>query len=154
MTGSAHRVLIVEDEHHLAEGLRFNLEAEGFEVEVVGTMARPRQSGSSEPNRCFDVVVLECEAGQTARGGDRVRAASISFGADDTAGGRPRTCSGGSGRGRRLTAEEERAGDPLARTRAVRRSGWIRRAATDDFAGKTSISDGELRVGDRVLPLT
>ena len=30
------RVLIVEDEAHLAEGLRFNLEAEGLEVEVAG----------------------------------------------------------------------------------------------------------------------
>jgi len=30
------RVLIVEDEVHLAQGLRFNLEAEGLEVEVVG----------------------------------------------------------------------------------------------------------------------
>jgi len=31
------RVLIVEDEQHLAEGLRFNLDAEGFEAEVVDT---------------------------------------------------------------------------------------------------------------------
>ncbi|MDM7921745.1 MAG: response regulator transcription factor [Pyrinomonadaceae bacterium] len=31
------KVLIVEDEQHLAEGLRFNLEAEGFEVEVAAT---------------------------------------------------------------------------------------------------------------------
>ena len=30
------RVLIVEDESHLAKGLRFNLEAEGHSVEVVG----------------------------------------------------------------------------------------------------------------------
>jgi len=30
------RVLIVEDEAHLANGLRFNLEAEGHDVEVVG----------------------------------------------------------------------------------------------------------------------
>ena len=30
------RVLIVEDESHLAKGLRFNLEAEGHAVEVVG----------------------------------------------------------------------------------------------------------------------
>jgi DNA-binding response OmpR family regulator len=30
------RVLIVEDEAHLAQGLRFNLEAEGHEVEVAG----------------------------------------------------------------------------------------------------------------------
>ena len=30
-----NRVLVVEDEQHLAEGLRFNLEAEGYEVDVV-----------------------------------------------------------------------------------------------------------------------
>ena len=29
------RVLVVEDEQHLAEGLRFNLEQEGYEVDVV-----------------------------------------------------------------------------------------------------------------------
>ena len=29
------RILIVEDEQHLAEGLRFNLEAEGYQVQVV-----------------------------------------------------------------------------------------------------------------------
>jgi len=31
------RILIVEDEAHLAEGLRFNLEQEGYSVQVVGT---------------------------------------------------------------------------------------------------------------------
>jgi DNA-binding response OmpR family regulator len=30
------RVLIVEDEQHLAEGLRFNLEAEGYEARIMG----------------------------------------------------------------------------------------------------------------------
>jgi DNA-binding response OmpR family regulator len=30
------RVLVVEDEAHLAKGLRFNLEAEGHSVEVSG----------------------------------------------------------------------------------------------------------------------
>ena len=30
------RVLVVEDEAHLADGLRFNLEAEGHSVEVSG----------------------------------------------------------------------------------------------------------------------
>jgi len=30
------RVLIVEDEAHIAQGLRFNLEAEGHSVEVAG----------------------------------------------------------------------------------------------------------------------
>ena len=29
------RILVVEDEEHLAEGLRFNLEAEGYEVAVA-----------------------------------------------------------------------------------------------------------------------
>ncbi|HXV36105.1 MAG TPA: response regulator transcription factor [Myxococcota bacterium] len=31
----AARILIVEDESHIAEGLRFNLEAEGYEVEIA-----------------------------------------------------------------------------------------------------------------------
>jgi two-component system, OmpR family, alkaline phosphatase synthesis response regulator PhoP len=31
------RILIVEDEQHLAEGLRFNLEAEGYQVQAVDT---------------------------------------------------------------------------------------------------------------------
>jgi hypothetical protein len=31
------RILVVEDEQHLAEGLRFNLEAEGYQVQVVDT---------------------------------------------------------------------------------------------------------------------
>jgi DNA-binding response OmpR family regulator len=30
------RILVVEDESHLAEGLRFNLEQEGYSVDVVG----------------------------------------------------------------------------------------------------------------------
>ncbi len=32
-----NRILVVEDEAHLAEGLRFNLEQEGYAVDVVGT---------------------------------------------------------------------------------------------------------------------
>ena len=31
------RILVIEDEQHLAEGLRFNLEAEGYEVELAET---------------------------------------------------------------------------------------------------------------------
>jgi DNA-binding response OmpR family regulator len=31
------RILVVEDEQHLADGLRFNLEAEGYEVELAET---------------------------------------------------------------------------------------------------------------------
>ena len=52
------RVLIVEDEEHLAEGLRFNLEAEGYLVEIVGDGERALVrllGGGAE----FDVVVLD-----------------------------------------------------------------------------------------------
>jgi len=31
------RILVVEDEQHLAEGLRFNLESEGYQVEMAET---------------------------------------------------------------------------------------------------------------------
>jgi DNA-binding response OmpR family regulator len=52
------RVLVVEDEAHLAEGLRFNLEAEGHSVEVVGDgeSALERLIGGREK---FDAVVLD-----------------------------------------------------------------------------------------------
>ena len=52
------RVLIVEDEEHLAAGLRLNLEAEGFaaEVEENGQVALDRLTGDSEQ---FDVVLLD-----------------------------------------------------------------------------------------------
>jgi two-component system, OmpR family, alkaline phosphatase synthesis response regulator PhoP len=52
------RVLVVEDEAHLAEGLRFNLEAEGHSVEVVGDgeAAISRLLGNREK---FDAVVLD-----------------------------------------------------------------------------------------------
>ena len=53
------RVLIVEDEQHLAEGLRFNLEAEGFAAVVVdtGEAALDRLLGSAKES--FDLVVLD-----------------------------------------------------------------------------------------------
>jgi DNA-binding response OmpR family regulator len=52
------RVLIVEDEAHLAEGLRFNLEAERHSVEVVGDgeSALERLLARREE---FDAVVLD-----------------------------------------------------------------------------------------------
>jgi len=54
----ALRVLIVEDEHHLAEGLRFNLVAEGFDAEVVdsGERALERLQAPVSP---IDLVVLD-----------------------------------------------------------------------------------------------
>jgi DNA-binding response OmpR family regulator len=51
-------VLIVEDEKHLADGLRFNLEAEGYKVELAGD----GETGIAlllSPDRRFDMVVLD-----------------------------------------------------------------------------------------------
>ena len=52
------RILVVEDELHLAEGLRFNLEAEGYQVEVVDTGEAALERLLPGPAR-FDVVVLD-----------------------------------------------------------------------------------------------
>lgn len=57
------RILVVEDEQHLAEGLRFNLEAEGYQVAVVDngeaalSLLVPEQP--SPQSEAFDVVVLD-----------------------------------------------------------------------------------------------
>lgn len=51
-------VLIVEDEQHLADGLKFNLEAEGYEVETVGDGETALRLLARNPRR-FDAVVLD-----------------------------------------------------------------------------------------------
>jgi len=51
-------ILVVEDEQHLADGLRFNLEAEGYDVKTVSdgeTALSILQNGSED----FDAVVLD-----------------------------------------------------------------------------------------------
>jgi DNA-binding response OmpR family regulator len=52
------RVLVVEDEAHLAQGLRFNLEAEGYSAEIVGDgeAATDRLLAKKEN---FDAIVLD-----------------------------------------------------------------------------------------------
>ena len=52
------RILVVEDEGHIAQGLRFNLEAEGHSVEIAedGESALDRMLVKSEP---FDLVLLD-----------------------------------------------------------------------------------------------
>jgi DNA-binding response OmpR family regulator len=52
------RILVVEDEQHIAEGLRFNLEAEGHEVETLadGVKAAERLVRESPP---LDLVILD-----------------------------------------------------------------------------------------------
>jgi len=50
------KILIVEDEQHLADGLRFNLEAEGYEAEIAadGAVALERLGATT-----YDAVVLD-----------------------------------------------------------------------------------------------
>jgi two-component system, OmpR family, alkaline phosphatase synthesis response regulator PhoP len=53
------RVLVVEDEQHLAEGLRFNLEQESYEVEVVDNGESALDLLVGEKRTSFDIVVLD-----------------------------------------------------------------------------------------------
>jgi DNA-binding response OmpR family regulator len=155
------RVLIVEDEQHLAEGLRFNLEAEGYAVDVVDTgEAALARLGPGEGQK-FDLVVLdvmlpgkdgfavvsELRAAKqfvpvlmlTARGRAEDVLKGFAAGADDY-----------------LPKPTELA-ILLARIAGLlRRSEWSRRPSDQyAFAGKTIDFDTlELRVGDRTLPLT
>ncbi len=54
------RILIVEDEQHLARGLQFNLELEGYQVELLdtGEAALERLSDGSQAAPC-DLVLLD-----------------------------------------------------------------------------------------------
>jgi len=52
------RVLVVEDEAHLAQGLRFNLEAEGYTAEVVGD-GEAATGRLLDQKENFDAVVLD-----------------------------------------------------------------------------------------------
>jgi two-component system, OmpR family, alkaline phosphatase synthesis response regulator PhoP len=52
------RILVVEDEQHLAEGLRFNLAAEHHDVEVVDTGEAALAQLVADPTR-FDLVILD-----------------------------------------------------------------------------------------------
>jgi DNA-binding response OmpR family regulator len=69
------RILIVEDEAHLAEGLAFNLEQEGHEVEIVGDgrQAVERLARSDPPLQLIvlDLMLPEVGGLEVAR---RVRA--------------------------------------------------------------------------------
>ncbi len=155
------RVLVVEDERHLAEGLRFNLEAEGYQVTTVETgEAALDLVPAGAP--AFDVVVLDVmlpgidgfavvsqlrQAGHfvptlilTARDHPDDVLRGFAAGADDY-----------------LTKPFELA-ILIARIRGLlRRRDWLRAPAREAFRfeDKTVNFDRlELRVGDKVLPLT
>ena len=52
------RILVVEDEGHLADGLRFNLEQEGYSVQVCGNGEQALEK-LLEGKQKFDAVVLD-----------------------------------------------------------------------------------------------
>ena len=156
-----HRVLIVEDEHNLAEGVRFNLEAEGYGADVVetGEAALERLVGPARtpydlvvldvmlPGKDGFAVVAELRAARqfvpvlmlTARGRPEDVLKGFAAGADDYL---PKPTE--------LAILIARIGGLLRRTE------WLRRAPDQyAFAGKTIDFDTlELRGGDRTLPLT
>jgi DNA-binding response OmpR family regulator len=52
------RILVVEDEQHIADGLRFNLEAEGHEVSIA-TNGEQALASILDERRSFDIIVLD-----------------------------------------------------------------------------------------------
>jgi DNA-binding response OmpR family regulator len=157
----APRVLVVEDEQHLAEGLRFNLDAEGYHADVVDTGERALARLIGAERQRYDLVVLDImlpgkdgfavvrelrQARQfvpvlvlTARGRPEDVLQGFEAGADDY-----------------LPKPTELAILIARISSLLRRSEWTRRAVDQYlFAGRTIDFDTqELRVGDRTWPLT
>jgi DNA-binding response OmpR family regulator len=161
------RILIVEDERHLADGLRFNLEADEHEVDLSETGEDALQRLTEEPRR-YDLVVLDVmlpgidgfavtaelrQRGQyvpvlilTARGRSEDVLSGFGSGADDY-----------------LTKPFEL---PIFMSRVrglLRRHEWFRLQAASRpsppnqyaFRGKViDFEQLEVRVGDRRMPLT
>jgi two-component system, OmpR family, alkaline phosphatase synthesis response regulator PhoP len=154
------RVLIVEDEQHLAEGLRFNLEAEGYAAEVVETGEAALERLLVRRDR-FDLIVLDV----MLPGKDGFAVVSELREAKEfipvlmlTARGRPEDVLKGfaAGADDYLPKPTELA-ILLARVGGLlRRSAWQRRPLDRyTFSGRTIAFDTlELQVGDRRLPLT
>ena len=63
------KILIVEDEQHLADGLRFNLEAEGFEAEVAedGEIALAKLTAGTFNAVVLDVMLPKADGFEVAR---------------------------------------------------------------------------------------
>jgi DNA-binding response OmpR family regulator len=166
----AQRVLIVEDEHHLAEGLRFNLEAEGFEAEVLDNGDRALER-LLDPARHFDLVVLDVmlpgKDGFAVVRELRQRKVFVPV-LMLTARGRPEDVLNGFDAGADdYLAKPAELAILLARIGGLlRRSAWSHQPAAEEirpeprhdrfaFDGKTIDFDSlELTVGDRVLQLT
>lgn len=160
-----NRILIVEDEKHLADGLRFNLEAEGYTVGVVDTGEAALETITATPD-AFDVMVLDVmlpgKSGfevisELRMGGQFVPTLML------TARGHPDDVLRGfaAGADDYLTKPFDLS-ILIARIQGLlRRREWLGAPQTPPpsdtftFAGKTvDFNRLELRVGDAVLPLT
>jgi DNA-binding response OmpR family regulator len=157
------RVLIVEDEKHLADGLRFNLEMEHYEVAVLDNGEAALELLIASPSK-FDLVVLDVMlpgvdgftvATELRKAGQFVPVLML------TARGRPEDVLNGFAAG-----ADDYLPKPfelpilLARISGLlRRTQWMRRPpkTADRFAfdGKAIDFDAlELHVAERKLPLT
>jgi DNA-binding response OmpR family regulator len=160
-SGMPQRVLIVEDEQHLAAGLRFNLEAEGYSTDIVETGELALQT-LLNPSTRYDLVVLDVMlpgidgfsvVAELRKQREYVPVLIL------TARGRPDDVLKGFGAGADdyLPKPTELA-ILLARIGSLlRRSTWARPPRPDryTFNGRTIDFDTlELTVGDRVLKLT
>lgn len=160
MTAAA-RVLIVEDEQHLAQGLKFNLEAEGYAADVsdTGEAALERLIGPARAT--YDLIILDVmlpgkdgfavvaelrEARQfvpvlilTALGRPEDILKGFAAGADDY-----------------LPKPTELAILIARANSLLRRTAWTKRPADQYvFGGRTIDFDAlELRVEDHTFPLT
>ena len=158
-------ILLVEDEAHLAEGLRFNLEAEGYRVEVVDN-GEAGLAALADASKRFDLAVLDVmlpgidgfevvrtmrERGQfipvlmlTARGRSEDVLEGFTAGADDY-----------------LTKPFElsiliaRVGGLLRRRQWLQSAPEVAPVDKFEFAGRVIDFDAmQLSLGDRNLPLT
>ena len=155
------RVLIVEDEQHLAEGLRFNLEAEGYQAEVVET-GESALARLADEGRRYDLVVLDV----MLPGIDGFQVAAELRGRRQfvpvlmlTARGRPEDVLKGFDAGADdYLAKPAELPILLARIGSLlRRSEWTRQPKPDryQFADKSiDFANLQLTVASRVFPLT
>lgn len=156
------RVLIVEDEQHLADGLRFNLEADGYQVDVVESGEAALELFGAKDQK-FDLLVLDIMLpgidgfsvmSELRSSGEFVPTLML------TARGRPEDV---------LRGFESGADDYLpkpfelpillARIKGLlRRKEWLRRQPVRDvfeFNGRVIDFDNlELSVGSKKMPLT
>ena len=144
-TSSSRRLLVVEDERHLANGLKLNLELEGYAVDVAAT-AREAAQLLLQPET-FDAIVLDVQlpdingfdlcrrlrdAGNyipvimlTARSAAEDRVAGLEAGADD------------------YMVKPFELGELLARVRSV-----LRRREWESVGARQSTPGPVLRFGD------